>query len=90
MATLSDETKKLIGDKVRAAFAAKRLAKENAKLGKPEVCEVVTEINRTKPGSIIYVSATDRERLIEMGKAVQEGKVQRDGYAMGEFIYKNI
>ena len=72
---LSEEAKQ----KIRDAFAAKRLAKEN-----PPKEEKISMDN------IIYVDMNDFSKMIEMGKQVQEGKLIRKGFATGSFIYAKV
>lgn len=74
---LSEEAKQ----KIRDAFAAKRLAKETALKEKEQI---------SIPADIIYIPMEDNEKLIEMGKQIQEGKMIRRGYTMGSFTYTKI
>ena len=71
---LSEETKQ----KIRDAFARKRELKANI----PKEEETID--------NIIYVSESDKEKLIEMGKQIQDGTIKNIGYTIGFFMYSKI
>lgn len=71
---LSEEAKQ----KIRDAFARKRELKANP----PKEERYVT--------GVVYVSENDQEKLIEMGKQIQDGVMKRIGYATGFFMYSNM
>ena len=68
--------------KIRDAFAKKRLEKQES-----QETPANSPVRTSKPETLITIPLSEHERLIEAGKGVQEGKLKRIGFAMGEIIY---
>lgn len=68
--------------KIRDAFAKKRLEKQE-----PQETTTNSPAKTSKPETLITIPLSEQERLAEAGKGVQEGKLKRIGFVMGEIIY---
>jgi len=74
---MSEETKQ----KIKDAFAAKRLAKES----QPKI-----ERTEKKTCNVVCIKEDDKEALIDMGKSIQDGEFKRLGYCTEGFMFGKL